>query len=227
MRRPKPRRDTTPCTVTVTPGHLVFHDGAQRDGTLHDVPKHLAMHWQKHHFATIVEEPVGAGAASNTEHVDITTVQGAATTAHSLRESDDLRNADTDHTVSGGWPGAAVGAPPAPAPGGKGGGVCPVSTESRAVLGKMVCTGLGISPPAPENPPDSGNPLQDNMIDPSPYRLDASDGLDSGGEARTGSYGLRTGSRACRNCGAPVAGRRKWCSDACRLQAYRHRGGGE
>lgn len=227
MRRRKPRRDTTPCTVTVTPGHLVFHDGAQRDGTLHDVPKHLAMHWQKHHFATIVDEPVGAGAASNTEHVDITRVQDVAMTA-SFAASHDLRDADTDHTATGGTPGAAS---PAPARRGYGGGSPPVSTDSRSVLVKMPCTGLGISLPASENPSNSCNQLQNNVIDLSPYRLDSADdaagGLGSGGDGRTGSYGLRTGSRVCRNCGAPVSGRRKWCSEACRLQAYRQRGGGE
>jgi hypothetical protein len=34
----------------------------------------------------------------------------------------------------------------------------------------------------------------------------------------------RTGSvRVCPHCSGPVAGRRKWCSEACRLQAYRRR----
>lgn len=205
----------------MTPGHLVFHDGAQRDGTLHGVPKHLAMHWQKHHFATIADELVGAGAASNTEHVDTPRVQDVAMTA-SFAASHDLRDADTDPTVTGGTPGAATHATPirsTPRPG---------LLNSRAVREDFVCT-VPTTSPEPGSfgglePSCDGNPLQRNRIDLSPYRLDsaadASAGPVSGGEARTGS-------RVCRNCGAAVSGRRKWCSEACRLQAYRQRGGGE
>lgn len=227
MRRRKPCRDTTPCTVTVTPGHLVFHDGAQRDGTLHDVPKHLAMHWQKHHFATIVDEPVGAGAASNTEHVDITRVQDVAMTA-SFAASHDLRDADTDHTATGGTPGTSS---PAPARRGYGEDSPPVSTDSRSVLQDFVCT-------VPATSPDTGvidrsegrcmlNSLQDNVIDLSPYRLDsaadASAGPVSGGEART----VRTGCVRVRAC-ARIACRRCWAggSGARRHAACRHTGTG-
>lgn len=91
LRRKHTRRDTTPCTVDVAPGVLVFWDGEQRGGALRNVPKYLAMQWLRYRFANVVYEP-RAGAASNATF----TAQAAAKTG--LRAaSDELR--DTDPTT--------------------------------------------------------------------------------------------------------------------------------
>jgi hypothetical protein len=44
-------------TVHVVDPHLVYHDGEQRSGTLHDVPAETAEHWQRHGWVTVVDEP--------------------------------------------------------------------------------------------------------------------------------------------------------------------------
>jgi hypothetical protein len=44
-------------TVTVIEPHLVYHDGEQRSGVLHDVPADTAAHWAKHGWATINAQP--------------------------------------------------------------------------------------------------------------------------------------------------------------------------
>lgn len=53
-RTPRPSSDTV--TVTVTEPHLVYHDGEQRTGTLTGVPADTAEHWERHGWATIVED---------------------------------------------------------------------------------------------------------------------------------------------------------------------------
>jgi hypothetical protein len=47
--------DTT--TVTVVEPHLVYHDGEQRGGVLHNVPADTAEHWAKHGWVTITDQP--------------------------------------------------------------------------------------------------------------------------------------------------------------------------
>lgn len=49
--------DHKPCIVDVTPGVAVYWQGDQREGTIHDVPKHIAMEWLRKHFARVVYEP--------------------------------------------------------------------------------------------------------------------------------------------------------------------------
>lgn len=187
--RRRPRLDVTPCDVDVTPGIVVFWGDDQRSGRLHGVPMYLAMHWLKHGWASIVDEPVGAGAASNTADIPM---QAAATTAPSYSESDELRDTSTDHTDDGPpWPG--------PPPGG------PVGTPCRSDK-----NGLYGSPQI----------MSTNAVvaqqDPYPAPVENETPADGG---RTGCVRVRR----CPNCSAPVAGRRKWCSEACRLQAYRER----
>ena len=53
-RAPKPSSDTA--TVTVVEPHLVFHDGEQRSGVLHDVPTDSAEHWARHGWVTINDQ---------------------------------------------------------------------------------------------------------------------------------------------------------------------------
>lgn len=40
-------------TVTVVEPHLVYHDGEQRSGVLHDVPAVTAEYWERHGWVTI------------------------------------------------------------------------------------------------------------------------------------------------------------------------------
>ncbi|MEE2855399.1 MAG: hypothetical protein VX424_22420 [Actinomycetota bacterium] len=54
--RRAPANDGTTVTITVVDPHLVFHDGEQRSGTLTGVPADVAEHWQRHGWATIVED---------------------------------------------------------------------------------------------------------------------------------------------------------------------------
>lgn len=51
-----PAHDGTTVTVTVVDPHLVFHDGEQRSGTLHNVPTDVAEHWERHGWVTIVAD---------------------------------------------------------------------------------------------------------------------------------------------------------------------------
>jgi hypothetical protein len=187
-RRRRTRLDVTPCDVDVTPGIVVFWNDDHRSGRLHDVPMYLAMHWRKHSWATIVTEPVGAGAASNTA-VDIAMVQGVATTAV-LCESHDLRDTSTDPTID-----REGRRPPPPAPLLP----SPCSSATFSLYGSpQIRTTETVEPQY-----DSKSPLS---------------GVAHRGDGdRTGSVRVRT----CPNCSAPVASRRKWCSEACRLKAYR------
>jgi hypothetical protein len=113
--------DTTPTTVDVTPGHVVFWDGAQRAGRLRDVPAYLAMHWQKHLCASIVDEPVSAGVASHSRD-DMARVQRRGHNRTPC-DSDDLRDTSTDLTADADadhLSAAGVGpAPPGPVPPGQ------------------------------------------------------------------------------------------------------------
>jgi hypothetical protein len=197
-RRRRPRLDTTPTTVDVAPGHEVFWDGAQCSGRLHAVPRHLALHWQKQRWAVIVTEPVGVGAASNTENVDMQ-VQAAATTAV-LSESDELRDTSTDLNTRG----------TTSSPG-------PVRTPGCSVKNGL----YGFQKFWPETADaavEIRNPLLDNASQDGEAREIASL---SGGLELVLPVRSRTGSRRCPNCLSPVSGKRKWCSEACRLRAYR------
>jgi hypothetical protein len=55
QRRTTDTTDTSPVTVKVVEPHLVYHDGEQRSGTLTHVPADIAEYWQKHGWATIVD----------------------------------------------------------------------------------------------------------------------------------------------------------------------------
>jgi hypothetical protein len=56
-RTPRPT-DTSPVTVKVVEPHLVYHDGEQRSGTLHNVDADTAALWERHGWATVVtDEP--------------------------------------------------------------------------------------------------------------------------------------------------------------------------
>jgi hypothetical protein len=188
-RRRRPQLNVTPCDVDITPGIVVFWDHDQRSGTLHDVPMYLAMHWQKHGWATIVDEPVGAGAASNTADIPM---QAAATTAPSYSESDELRDIGTDHTDD---------EPPWPPPPGPGKHGTPRHSDTFQLYG------------SPQIRSTKAVTAQKNSEEAVSVASLTGDG------DRTGSVRVRR----CPNCSAPVSGRRKWCSEACRLQAYRGR----
>jgi hypothetical protein len=54
--RRAPASDSTTVTVEVVAPHLVYHDGEQRAGTLTGVPADLAEHWERHGWATVVED---------------------------------------------------------------------------------------------------------------------------------------------------------------------------
>ena len=49
--------DHKPCDVDVTVGRAVFHDGEQREGLVHGVPKRLALAWLAAGHVRIVYEP--------------------------------------------------------------------------------------------------------------------------------------------------------------------------
>ncbi|GJP27827.1 hypothetical protein NJB18091_05780 [Mycobacterium marinum] len=109
VRKPKRRRrGTTPVIVQVRAGTLVYHDGKQRGGLIDNAPKHLAMQWLKQRFVDVIYQPAGAGVASNAINNRSTVAQAAATTAPSLRESDDLRDTGTDPNGGNnpGWEGS-------------------------------------------------------------------------------------------------------------------------
>ncbi|CAM4413938.1 hypothetical protein MB901379_03882 [Mycobacterium basiliense] len=209
-RRRKTPLDTTPTTIDVTPGIAVFFDGAQRSGRLHAVPQHLARKWQRQRWVSIVcSEPASAGVASNAINNRSTVAQAAATTAPSLRESDELRDTSTD-----------PGAGPPPPPPGKGG--TPRGSVKNGLYGSQK-----FSAAVADSADKVSNPLSDNVT-----HVDdgGSDGVSEPSFAHdlpvgplTGSGPARTGSRVCPNCLSPVSGRRKWCSEACRVQAYRGR----
>lgn len=58
--KPKPSPttdDQTLCDVDVTPGRAVFWQDEQREGLVHDVPKHIALQWAATGLATAVYEP--------------------------------------------------------------------------------------------------------------------------------------------------------------------------
>jgi hypothetical protein len=180
------RLDHTPCAVDVTPGIVVYWDGEHRSGRLHDVPTYLAMHWRKHSWATIADEPVGAGAASNTPDIN---VQAAATIA-STCESDELRDTSTDPDDAE----DPLASTPLPGKGSPPGGSARFSPYGfpQNPLAKAI---------GAQQDPYTAGVVND-------YTLERD---------RTGSV------RSCGRCGEPVTGRRKWCSEACRLQAYRGR----
>lgn len=185
-KRKQPPRDTTPVTVQVRAGTLVYWDGAQRGGLVDNVPKHVAMEWLKQRFAKVIyEEPVGAGAASNPRR---STGQAVATTAvSSPSESGELRDTSTD----------PPGHPPLPPGQGR--------QPHRSVKNGLYASRKFHDLNSIARQRDSFSPVAEPLL-----------GEDSG---RTGSVRVRE----CPNCGKPVSGRRKWCSEACRLQAYRGR----
>jgi hypothetical protein len=189
-RRGRTQLDVTPTTVDVTHGFVVFWDGAQRSGRLHDVPAYLAMFWRKHGWASIVSEPAGAGVASRSRD-DMARVQRRGHDRTPC-ESDDLRDASTDLTDD-------EPPRPAPTPGMPSGTPC--ASDKNGLYG------------SPQIPYTNAVVAQQD-----PYQAPVPN--------RTPADGDRTGCvrvRQCPKCSAPVAGRRKWCSEACRLQAYRER----
>ena len=66
LRRKRSRLDRTPCSVDVAPGTLVYWDGEQRSGTIHDVPRHLALKWLKYRYVTAVHDSAASPASSPT-----------------------------------------------------------------------------------------------------------------------------------------------------------------
>ncbi len=244
-RRRRPRLDTQPCAVVVAPGTLVYHDGQQRGGVVHGVPKHLAMQWLKQRFVLSVAEPLNLGRVDNASTADRTAskAQAAATTAP-LRESDELRDAgpaNQDHTdESHDHDANEPTGPASPQVSGTddvepmGGSLPPTNPHSP---GRSDHLGLYASQSFGGGMPESGiSTVQRLGADGSGVSLRAdlpvrtrTEPVRSAPEparTRTVSPSTRTGSRVCRNCLTPLAGRRKWCSDACRLQAYRRESGG-
>lgn len=49
-------QSTGAVTVAVVEPHLVFHDGEQRAGTLHNVDAATAEYWQRHGWVTIIDD---------------------------------------------------------------------------------------------------------------------------------------------------------------------------
>lgn len=199
-RRRRTPLDQTPTTVDVAAGLEVFWDGAQRSGRLHNVPAYLAMHWQKHSWATIADEPVGAGVASNTPAGR--QVQDVATTAAPC-ESHDLRDAGADPMGATGVPGQEG---------------TPRNSDTFCLYGSQKIAG-----DMPDSSPVGVNPLLDNSFERAGQQskpvAKAPNSRASRGVGRTGSVRVR----CCPNCDEPVSGRRKWCTEACRLRAYRDR----
>jgi hypothetical protein len=55
-KRRQPATASGPVTVHVVEPHLVFHDGEQRAGTLHNVDADTADYWQRHGWVEIIAE---------------------------------------------------------------------------------------------------------------------------------------------------------------------------
>jgi hypothetical protein len=57
--------DLTLCSIDVTPGRAVYWHNEQREGVVHDVPKHIAMDWLTRGIVAVVYEPPTTGAETS------------------------------------------------------------------------------------------------------------------------------------------------------------------
>lgn len=200
MRRKRARLDTTPCVVDVSPSTLVFYDGEQRSGTLHNVPRHLALKWLKYRYVTAVH-PMSSG-------------EPASNTAISL-------HARPGHD---GWLGSqSVPAPDSSLPANE--------TDSDPELAGVAYDGDAAAGCVTESHSGSGITAGQRGSGTSPP------GRPSGQPGRSVSHGLYGSGeigpdvcQTCQGCGLQLIlqvsrGKRprKWCSEACRLKAYRER----
>jgi hypothetical protein len=227
LRRRQRKRDTTPCTVEVAPNTLVFWDGQQRSGVLHRVPKHTAMHWLRQRWVRVVYEPVGCGDARGTptrapasdsvdhspaasppqpptqptfaDDDDVSLLDSSAS-ADDEQADEPVDTAYCDKTAGRG----AIPSPDASGQPGHSGDLGPYSTE-----------GFCQTPaePLPDTAADQWERPERGVSEP----------VHEGVRTRTGTRTNPYGPGRCANCGSPVTGRRKWCDEACRLQAYRAR----
>lgn len=194
----------------------MFWDGQQRGGTIHGVPYRTAMDWLRKGWASVVLGPVGAGAASNPARIEAG--QDTATTAHLTSASDDLRRATPTTTHSGV---AEVG----------------VEALDRASTAPRLSATFGlyesqeIGPEASQYPRETPADLRKrHNSEPveavrDPYEQPDEPVRSTAEPVRQGVRSPRNpyGPGRCGNCGSDVSGRRRWCSEACRLQAYRER----
>jgi type IV secretory pathway VirB10-like protein len=224
MRRRRRRRlDTTPCTVVVESGRLVFWQGQQRGGELHNVPKHLAMRWLKQRWVRYIMEPVvGAGdaraAAARQPASDSVDRSPAApppqpptfadegaqqTTQQTTHPNPADEPPTTAHTTTPDKSAGQDGWEPSHSR--------PGHRDGPADFGPY--RSQGFRPQAAQQPTDTAAELGEQL----------DDGRGEGARTRTRSCTNPYGPGRCPNCGSEVTGRRKWCDEACRLQAYRAR----
>jgi hypothetical protein len=225
-RRRRPKRDMTPCTVVVAPNTLVYWQGQQRGGTLTDVPKWQAMAWLRSRFVVYVLEPVGAGGATcsparsgaderranrspaaSPPQPPTVTGEGAQQTQQTTQPTTHPDPADESQT-------AADTTTPDKSAGRRG------TSPSRRLPGYRNGAGdfgpfrsQGFGPPVAQQPAGTAAELGEQP----------DDGRGEGARTRTQPVRNPYGPGRCPNCGSRVTGRRKWCDEACRLQAYRAR----
>jgi hypothetical protein len=200
----------TPCEVHVEPGRLVYWQGQQRGGTVTGVPKWQAMAWLRSRFVVYVMEPVGDGDA----------------TCSPARGGADERLANRSPAASPPQPptdmfaGDSDDAEADSARDDKTAGQRDGWEPSRARHSHRNGPGDFAVPRMHEIGPQAAQQPADTMAELGEQR---DDGRGEPARTRPRTHPNPYGPGRCPNCGSPVSGRRKWCGEACRLQAYRER----
>jgi hypothetical protein len=207
LRRRRRRLDTTPCEVIVEPGRLVFWQGQQRSGTLYGVPKWQAMRWLRQRFVSIVIEDSPGPAATRVTPARASSGERPLDRSHdappprrpTFADDSDDAEADSarDDKTAGQGDGGETGGRSEPHRYGPGNTDAPITH--------------GFAPQTTQQPIDTAAELGEHP----------DDGRGEPARTRTQPVPNPYGPGRCANCGSPVTGRRKWCDEACRLQAYR------
>jgi hypothetical protein len=221
LRRRRRRLDTTPCTVQVVSGRLVYHDGQQRSGELHNVPKYLAMRWLRQRYASIVTWPAGAGDSPHRPsagHPERSLVRSPDASPPQPQFADDDDESLLDSSAPADDEQADEAADTANCDKTAGRGTIPspdASPQPRgsADFGPFASQeiGLEVCQDGRETVADQRERQNDGRGEP----------VRTGESTRTRARANPYGKGRCGNCGSPVSGRRRWCDEACRLRAYR------